>query len=258
MASFLQMDIKDLFSKKKNSNKKINDSSIQKILLKRIFLILMLLILIFISYWFLFKPRLEKQEIKKHELSQWINQIIFCDQENKDLNNKLAKLKHYDEEKGKLFVSDEEFEDFYSKLYEATGNLNLQIMDVTRKEEKPIYVSDSNSTQNIDDNNQITTTSCSENFDTSLVASHIDSNIDSKINFNQQDNCEQNNEGICKEIAYYKMLVDFEIRGSMENYVEFRNIIASEKNIVNIESEEILRDKLNIIAKVTVSLVKTP
>ena len=57
---------------------------------------------------------------------------------------------------------------------------------------------------------------------------------------------------------YYKMLVDFEIRGSMENYIEFRNIIASEKNIVNIESEEILRDKLNIIAKATVSLVKTP
>jgi len=253
MASFLQMDIKDLFSKKKNSNKKVSDSSTQKILLKRIFLILLLLILIIISYWFLLKPRLEIQEIKKHELSQWKNQIIICDQENKDLNDKLTKLKHFNEEKGKLFVSDEEFEDFYSKLYEATGNLNLQIMDVTRKEETPIYVSDSNSTQNIDYNNQIITTSCSENFDTSLVVTNSDSNISSN-----QDTCEQNNEGICKEVAYYKMLVDFEIRGSMDNYIEFRNIIASEKNIVNIESEEILRDKSNIIAKTTVSLVKTP
>ena len=253
MASFLKMDIKDLFSKKKNSNKKVSDSSTQKILLKRIFLILLLLILIFISYWFLLKPRLEIQEIKKHELSQWKNQIIICDQENKDLNDKLTKLKHFNEEKGKLFVSDEEFEDFYSKLYEATGNLNLQIMDVTRKEETPIYVSDSNSTQNIDYNNQIITTSCSENFDTSLVVTNSDSNISSN-----QDTCEQNNEGICKEVAYYKMLVDFEIRGSMDNYIEFRNIIASEKNIVNIESEEILRDKSNIIAKTTVSLVKTP
>ena len=254
MASFLQMDIKDLFSKKKISNKKVEDSGIKKILLKRIFSILLLIILIFISYLFLLKPRLEIQEIKKHELSQWKNQIIFCDQENNDLNNKLTKLIHYNEEKGKLFVSDEEFEDFYSKLYEATGNLNLQIMDVTRKEETAVYVSDPDSTQNIDYNNQITTTSCSENFDTSLVLSNIDSNID----FNKQDNCEQTNEGICKEIAYYKMLVDFEIRGSMENYVQFRNIIASEKNIVNIESEVILRDKLNIIAKATVSLVKTP
>ena len=115
MASFLQMDIKDLFSKKKDSNKKVNNSNIQKILIKRIFVILLLLILIFISYWFLLKPRFEKQAIKIQELSQWKDQIISCDQENKDLNDKLTKLNHYNEEKGKLFVSDEEFEDFYRK-----------------------------------------------------------------------------------------------------------------------------------------------
>ena len=253
MASFLQMDIKDLFTKKKNTDKKVSDSNIQKILIKRMFSILLILILIFISYWFLLKPRFEKQAIKIDELSQWKDQIISCDQENKDLNDKLTELNHYNEEKGKLFVSDEEFEDFYAKLYEATGNLNLQIMDVTRKEETPIYVSDSNSAQNVVYNDHIITTSCSENFDTSLLDSNIDSNTISNY-----DSCEQNNEGVCKEIAYYKMFVDFEIRGTFENYINFRNIIASEKNIVNIESEEILRDKLNIIAKATVSLVKTP
>ena len=176
MASFLQMDIKDLFSKKKNTDKKVSDSNIQKILIKRMFSILLILILIFISYWFLLKPRFEKQAIKIHELSQWKDQIISCDQENKDLNDKLTELNHYNQEKGKLFVSDEEFEDFYAKLYEATGNLNLQIMDVTRKEETPIYVSDSNSAQNVVYNDQIITTSCSENFDTSLLNSNIGSN----------------------------------------------------------------------------------
>ena len=85
MASFLQMDIKDLFSKKKNTDKKVSDSNIQKILIKRMFSILLILILIFISYWFLLKPRFEKQAIKMHELSQWKDQIISCDQENKDL-----------------------------------------------------------------------------------------------------------------------------------------------------------------------------
>ena len=256
MASFLQMDIKDLFSKKKDSNKKVSNSNIQKILIKRIFVILLLLILIFISYWFVLKPRFEKQAIKMHELSQWKDQIISCDQENKILNNKLTKLILHDEEKGKLFVSDEEFEDFYAKLYEATGNLNLQIMDVTRKEEKPVYISDTDLIQNVVYNEQNITTSCSDNFDTSFVDSDIDSNASSN-----QDSCEQNNEGICKEIAYYKMLVDFEIKGTFANYIEFRNIIASEKNIVNIESEEILRDndiQSNIIAKTTVSLVKIP
>ena len=129
-------------------------------------------------------------------------------------------------------------------------------MEVTRKEETPVYVSDSDSATNVDYNFQMNTTSCSENFDTSLVDSTINSNIST-----DQESCEQNNEGICKEIAYYKMLVDFEIRGTFENYIEFRNIIASEKNIVNVEFEEILRDnntKSNIIAKATVSLVKIP
>ena len=82
MASFLQMDIKDLFSKKKDSNKKVSNSNIQKILIKRMFVIMLLLILIFISYWFIFKPRYEKQAIKLNELEQWKEQIIFCDQEN--------------------------------------------------------------------------------------------------------------------------------------------------------------------------------
>ena len=256
MASFLQMDIKDLFSKQKDSNKKVSDSNIQKILFKRIFVILLLLTLIFISYLLILKPRIEKQAIKINELTLWKDQIISCDQENEILNDKLTKLILFNEEKGKLFVSDEEFEDFYVKLYEATGNLNLQIMDVTRKEEIPVYVSDPDPAQNVDYNFQVTTTSCSENFDSSFYNSNIDSNTSPDY-----ESCEPNNEGVCKEIAYYKMLVDFEIRGTFENYIEFRNIIASEKNIVNVESEEILRDndvKTHIIAKTTVSLVKIP
>ena len=256
MASFLQMDIKDLFSKKKDSNKKVSNSNIQKILFKRLFAILLLLILVFISYWFVLKPRFVEQAIQLEELRQWKNQIIFCDQENIKLNDELAQLNHYNEAKGKLFVSDEEFEDFYAKLYEATGDLNLQIMDVTRKEETAIYFSDSNIAQNVVHNDQIITTSCSENFDAFFSNSNIDSNTSSN-----QEACEQNDEGYCKEIAYYKMFVDFEIRGTFGNYIEFRNIIASEKNIVNVETEEVLRDndiKSNIIAKATVSLVKTP
>ena len=73
---------------------------------------------------------------------QWKEQIIYCNQENELLSNKREELIQYNEEKGKLFVSNEEFENFYAKLYEATGNLNLRIVDVTRKEEKPIYASD--------------------------------------------------------------------------------------------------------------------
>ena len=89
------------------------------------------------------------------KLAQWEKQIVSCNKEIELLTTKRTELNQLNEDKGKLFVSDEEFEDFYAKLYEATGDLNLQIMDVTRKEEKPIYVSDSNSAQNVVNNDQI-------------------------------------------------------------------------------------------------------
>ena len=255
MASILKMDIKDLFSKKKDSNNKDKDSNTQKILLKRMSVIFLLMILIFISYWFFLKPHSEEQSKKLDELNQWKDQIIYCNQENELLNNERNELIQYNEEKGKLFVSSEEFENFYAKLYEATGNLNLRIVDVTRKEEAAVYASDPNLVQNVDFNS---TTPCTENFDTSILMANIDQN---ESIANNQDNCEQDNQGNCKQIAYYKMLVDFEIRGTFPNYIKFRNIIASEEKIVNIENEEILRDnevQNSIIATATVSLIKTP
>ena len=94
------------------------------------------------------------------------------------------------------------------------------------------------------------------NFTRTLVRkANIDQN---ESTYNNQDNCVQNNEGNCEIIAYYKMFVDFEIKGTFTNYIKFRNIIASEEKIVNIENEEILRDadvKTNIIATATVSLI---
>lgn len=259
MASLLQMDImdiKNLFLKKNKSNKNTDNLNSRNILLKRFSILLILLIVIFFTYWFFFKPVIEKQIMQLNELEKWSEQIISCDQENEILKDKLKKLISFNEEKGKLFVSDEEFEDFYSKLYEATGNLDLQIMDVTRKEEKPIYFSDTNLTQDMDYNDQIIASSCGENFNTFFVDNDVASNT-----ITDDNSCEQTNDGNCKEIAYYKMLVDIEIRGSFENYIQFRNLIANEKNIVNIESEEVLRDIENqseIIAKATVSLVKVP
>ena len=62
--------------------------------------------------------------------------------------------------------------------------------------------------ENVDFNS---TTPCTENFDTSMLMTNIDQN---ESIYNNQDNCVQNNEGNCKEIAYYKMFVDFEIRGN--------------------------------------------
>ena len=60
-------------------------------------------------------------------------------------------------------------------------------------------------------------------------------------------------------IAYYKLMVDFEITGSFTNYLKFRNVIANKSKIVNIEKEKIDTSEDTpgqINAKATVSLVK--
>ena len=59
-------------------------------------------------------------------------------------------------------------------------------------------------------------------------------------------------------IAYYKLMVNFEITGSFTNYLKFRNVIANKNKIVNIESEKIDTDETpgQIVAAATVSLVK--
>jgi|TARA_B100001079_G_C16399447_1_gene510683 hypothetical protein len=258
MTSLLQMDIKDLFKGKKDSVKKdsSSDSNVQKILLKRLLAIILLIFLIFISYWFFLKPRSEVQRERIEKLKQWEEQIVSCNKEIELLTIKQSELNQLNEDKGKLFVSNEEFENFYAKLYEATGSLGLTIVDVTRMEEIPVYVSKTNirSSENSYDTSTTTKdeTPCDKDFDYATYQSQPETDL---------KNCDQNNPESCKEIAYFKMLVDFEIRGTFPDYIEFRNIIASEKKIVNIEKEEIIKDEADrtqIIAKATVSLVKAP
>jgi hypothetical protein len=62
----------------------------------------------------------------------------------------------------------------------------------------------------------------------------------------------------CNPIAYYKMTVSYKIQGSFGNYLNFRNILANKKKIVNIEEENIAKtaNSNGITAEATVSLVK--
>ena len=55
------------------------------------------------------------------------------------------------------------------------------------------------------------------------------------------------------------MLVDYEITGSFQNYLKFRNLLSNQPKIVNIEKEEISTSENSdgkIIAKAQVSLVR--
>ena len=67
MASLLKMDLKDLFSKKKNNpgeggNKGKSSSSLDSAVIKRIVIGLVLILVVVGTYFFLLKPNLNKQE----------------------------------------------------------------------------------------------------------------------------------------------------------------------------------------------------
>ena len=268
MASLLKMDIKDLFKSKK-SNSEGDGSEVNKILLTRISLIILLIIILFIGYWFYLKPKNELQQFKINQLQNWEQQLINCDIEIENLRKKEVSLIEYKNQKGKLFVTSEEFENFYSDLTEATVNYELRILDITRLEEEQVFADnidmnlslENNITDNNDEAIYLEGMSCAENLDQSLqdlVNNQNQTNTDAAYN---NENCEENNRENCQKVAYSKMLVDYEIRGNFMNYIKFRNNIASEQKIVNIEKEEILEDVDEpgfIIARATVSLVKTP
>ena len=74
-----------------------------------------------------------------------------------------------------------------------------------------------------------------------------------------QGECDVTTGENCGNVAYYKMLVDYEITGSFQDYLKFRNILSNQPKIVNIEKEEISTLENSggkIIAKAQVSLVR--
>ena len=267
MASLLKMDIKDLFKSKKTNNEGAG-SEVNKILLTRLSLIILLLIILFIGYWFYLKPKNELQQFKINQLENWEQQLINCDIEIESLRKKEVSLIEYKNQKGKLFVTSEEFENFYSDLTNATVNYELRILDITRLEEEQVFANDTdinfalkNNMSNNDEVINLDGISCAENLDQSLQDLLYNQNQTYTEETSNNENCENNNSENCQKVAYSKMLVNYEIRGDFMNYIKFRNNIASEQKIVNIEKEEILEDVDEpgfIIARATVSLVKTP
>ena len=269
MASLLKMDIKDLFKGKKTS-KEDAGSEVNKILLTRVALVILVIIILFLGYWFYLKPKYEAQQLKIIELENWQQQLINCEIEIQNLEKKQLSLIDYKKQKGKLFVTNEEFENFYSDLTNATVNYELRILDITRLEEQPVFATateinfslENNLFNNNDEPIYLEGLSCAENPDQSLLdIANNQNQTNNTQTYNDSLNCENNNSEDCEKVAYFKMLVNYEIRGDFMNYIKFRNNIASEQKIVNIEKEEIFEDEEmpgSIVARATVSLVKAP
>ena len=255
MASFLEMDIKDLFSRKKkdpdtSKNNKGKQSSLDKTVIKRIIIGTVLILLVLCTYYFYVKPTLNNQKEKLAQVETWQQQIQSCISEINNLNESINQLKSENELKGVLFVSDDEFENFYAEITEATVRNGLKIINITRGEEVPVRVSDDQENETVYKYVPVSTSiPCEQN-------SQYQGLVNNSSNFQPDPNCQGDE---CKPIAYYKMTVSYEIEGGFSNYVNFRNVLANKAKIVNIEAENIKKSDSSgglITATATVSLVK--
>lgn len=254
MASLLQMDIKDLFSRKnKDKSNKSKDSKtvgLDKTVVMRIIYASVLIIVLLAVYFFYIKPTLNEQQNRLKQVETWNTQIKSCIDEIKNLNKSIENLKTESSTKGVLFVSDDEFENFYAELTEATIRNGLKIINITRGDEIAIRLDENDMNNSSYNYTPIgSTIPCEQN-------SQYENMVNNSQSFQPDPNCQGDE---CKPIAYYKMSVSYEIEGGFTNYVNFRNIIANKPKIVNIENEEIKKNE-NISglikATATVSLVK--
>ena len=243
----LNFDLKNLFSKKKGDSSG-ESLPMDKAVIKRVAIVGTLFVVVFGSYFFLLKPSLDKQEKQIKQLANWKIQIKSCEKEIKNLNLNIDTLINEESLKSGLFVSDDEFENFYAELTEATIANNIRIINITRGEEIPVRLSEE----------QIKNSTYKYKSVSSSIPCEKGSKKKAKKEkkLEKEKGCKGDN---CGPIAYYKMTVTYEIEGLFGNYVQFRNVLANKEKIVNIESEVINKNSSSdgrVKAIATVSLVK--
>jgi len=253
LAGMLDFDIGSIFKKKDSSGpdgKAGEKTPIDKTVIKRAIIVSVSFVIVFGAYFFLLKPVLNKQENQIIQAAEWKNQIQSCKSEIVNLNESIDVLKSESSLKGGLFVSSDEFENFYAELTEATINSGLRILDITRGSEIPVRLSNDGTEES---NYSYTPISVSVPCEKgSIYAINGSSSAQGQVD----PNCQGED---CGPIAYYKMTVSYKIDGSFGNYLQFRNILAKKEKIVNIELENIKKTddgSGRVTAIATVSLVK--
>ncbi len=252
--ALLDFDLGSLFKKKEDSSsgekKKSQKGKIDRTVIIRIVIGVSLILLLVVLYYFFLKPILTKQLTQIEQVKVWQQQIQSCEAEITNLTANIENLKNESQLKGVLFVSDDEFENFYAELTEATIKNGLRIINIERGEEVPVRINEEEQEESSYDYTPLNANvSCEQGSKYAGMANN-------SSNQTVDPNCEGDN---CGPIAYYKMSVEYEIKGGFGNYVSFRNVLANKAKIVNIENESIDKDPESngIVAKAKVSLVKS-
>ena len=207
--------IKGLFSKKASQGEA---KAPQNPYVKTLISIVTVLILIASYIYFIYLPTQEELRINNEKLSQ----IEILKSEVTVLSDRIVKAQADLEEaeteyerRTTLFHTDKELEDLYGHISMLAMKNGLMVRKIEKGVEKPIFEVITSETQS------------------SICEGDISNTMNSD-DLNMQEVPQLN------KVAYYEFLVNLEISGNFDMYVNFRNGLAELNKIINIVKESIV------------------
>ena len=184
-------------------------------------------VLIFLIIYYIFvSPKIAAQEERIRIMSENSEKIIEFNTNIGKLEKAVKKLKPEYEKNSKLFHSKKEVEDLYQNISKFALLNGLSIISLKKSDPKPV-------------SGQASQASTEGN--------------------TEQNSSSQNNEG--QQVLYFKIPVEYEIRGNFLGYLKFRRALSKSSKVINYDKEEITtltEIQGQILSKGTISIVGLP
>ena len=182
-----------------------------------------------IIYYAILNPIVNKKKIQLDDLNSKKEEIIKFNKEIKSIKSKIKKIRPQYEDYSTLFHSKAEVEGLYQTLSEYASANGLVISKISKG--KP----------------------------TAITKSSLTSKKKKKKKKKKQ---KQTKEQAIKTIAYYKIPVNFEIRGNFLGYIKLKRQVSLSNKMLNFDNESIKVIKGNttnaIVAKGVLTIVGLP
>ncbi len=224
------MDLKNISLDLKNINLesvKAKIKSIDKKILIKFGIGFLSVIVFLIIYYAVLSPIVEKKKAQLDNMQKKQAEITKMNQEIKASKAKIKKLTPRYEQYSTLFHSKAEVEGLYETLSEFAGINNLVISKIEKGKPKPITKA-------------------------SAIAS-----TDTKKKKKKRKRKKKADTSVKKNIAYYRIPVNFQIKGNFLGYIKFKRQVAMSQKMLNFDKETIKVIKGDTTSTVAVTGVLT-
>ena len=178
-----------------------------------------------IIYYAILNPIVNKKKLQIDDMFNKQTEIDTFNQEIKSYKSKIKKLTPEYEDYSTLFHSKAEVEGLYQTLSVYAGQNNLVISKIEKGEPRPI-----------------------------TKAAAIASTSKKK---KKKKKAKKNAAKVKKNIAYYKIPVNFQIKGNFLGYIKFKRAVAMSQKMLNFDKESVKVIKGNTTNTVVVSGILT-